>query len=428
MTSPFKSVLKPLNNLVRHFVDELSTVIHDGGILIFCIFVPFAYPLLYGYIYTNEVPRDIPIVVVDQNNSPDSRKFIRLIDAMPETHVVAHCTTMEEAKEYMMKRESFAVLQIPKEFGRRLYIGDPATVGLYCDMSSLLYYKNILIAVKNSSLQTNREIKVEKYMTATTREQEKITKMPVEYSYVPLFNKQSGFAAFLIPPVLTLIIQQTLLLGIGMSCGSHRERRLVLPNGKMAALPNSHRTRESAHPKQKKSQHSWEKGRPSLGNGRRTWGEAINTVIGRACIYFILYLIWAVYMYTYITHLFSLPQQSTFIEILGFYTPYLLACIMLGETLGQLIYRREDTILLFVCISVPMVFLSGISWPLFNMPAVWKYFAYLFPCRFGMHAYMKLTVMGAPFADIKPEYMALWGQVAVYFLSAVFLARRKDAA
>lgn len=403
MTLSFSNIFRPAADLIHTFMDEMRIFFTDGGIMIFCLFVPFAYPLLYGYIYTNEVPRDIPVVVVDQNNSPDSRAFIRRFDAMPETHVIAHCATMDDAKPFMMARKAFAILQIPKEFGRNLYIGNPATVGLYCDMSSLLYYKNVLIAAKNTALQTNREIKVEKYMPATTREQEKITKMPVEYSYIPLFNKQSGFAAFLIPPVLTLIIQQTLLLGIGMSCGGHRERRknsLVLPNGQPAPPPNQ----------------------------RRSWATAASTVLGRACVYFIVYIIWAVYMYTYITRLFSLPQQGTFLRVLGFYTPYLLACIMLGETLGQLVYRREDTVLLFVCISVPMVFLSGISWPLFNMPEVWKYFAYIFPCRFGMHGYMKLTVMGATMPQISYEYHALWIQTGIYFLTACLMARRRGAA
>lgn len=400
MTFSIKNILRPVAGVLRSFLEELNAVIHDGGVLIFILFVPLAYPLLYAYIYTNEVVRSIPVVVVDESHSPVSRRFARTLDAMPETHVIAHCATMGEAEQYLAAREAFGVIQIPREFGRKLYIGDQATVALYSDMSSMLYYKNLMLATKNVALLMNRDIKADYYLPSTTREQEKITKMPVEYSYIPLFNKQSGFAAFLIPPVLMLIIQQTLLLGIGMACGRHREHLLVLPDGKPAPLPLP----------------------------KRTTAQAICCVLGRATLYFVLYMIWAIYMYTFITRTFSLPQQSTFLRFMGFITPYLLSCIMLALTLGQFVYRREDAILLFVCLSVPMVFLSGISWPLYAMPKFWEYFAYLFPCRFGMHGYMKLSVMGATIPQIAFEYRALWIQTGVFFLTACLLARRRGAA
>lgn len=401
ITHSLLRITRPVKDTLHFFIDELNAVIHDGGVLIFIAFVPLAYPLLYAYIYTNEAVRSIPVAVVDESHSKESRQFARLLDAMPEVEVIAHCATPEEAKPFLMSRHAFGVVRIPREFGRRIYAGDQAIVGLYCDMSSMLYYKNVLLATKNVSLQMNRDIKVEKYLPSSTREAEKINKMPVDYAYIPLFNKQSGFAAFLIPPVLMLIIQQTLLLGVGMACGRHRERaRLLLPDGSPAPMPQP----------------------------KRTWEQAAASVMGRGMFYFILYMIWAIYMYCYITRLFSLPQQTTFLRFLGFITPYLLACIMFALTLGQFVYRREDSIVLFVCLSVPMVFLTGISWPLYAMPKFWEYFAYLFPCRFGMHGYMKLSVMGATLPQIAFEYHALWIQAGVFFLTACVLARRKGAA
>ena len=92
----------------------------------------------------------------------------------------------------------------------------------------MLYYKAILLTATNVSLEMNKDIKVERHIPGTTHKQEDIIKMPVEYDYVPLYNPQSGFAAFLIPPVLLLIIQQTIFLGIGMSMGDSRERYMAV--------------------------------------------------------------------------------------------------------------------------------------------------------------------------------------------------------
>ena len=68
--------------------DELKQVFRDEGIMIFFFLVPLVYPVLYAYIYNNEVVHEAKMVVVDQSNSPLSREFIRRVDASSEVHVV----------------------------------------------------------------------------------------------------------------------------------------------------------------------------------------------------------------------------------------------------------------------------------------------------------------------------------------------------
>jgi ABC-2 type transport system permease protein len=59
----------------------MNFLFHDRGIMIFILFVPLAYPLLYAYVYGNEVVRDVPVMVVDDDNSHLSRDFLRRMDA-----------------------------------------------------------------------------------------------------------------------------------------------------------------------------------------------------------------------------------------------------------------------------------------------------------------------------------------------------------
>lgn len=78
-------------------------------------------------------------------------------------------------------------------------------------MSGLLYYKSMLIANTAVSLDMNKDIKIARSGNTTDR-QDEITAYPIEYEEISIFNPTAGFAAFLIPAVLVLIIQQTLLL------------------------------------------------------------------------------------------------------------------------------------------------------------------------------------------------------------------------
>ena len=382
--------MKSILNIFQIWYREIGNIFRDKGIMIFILFVPLAYPLLYSYVYTHEVVRDVPVAVVDENNSALSRELIRKMDASPDMKVMAYCADMNEARELVRKQKVYGIVRIPESFTKDLARGEQTPIGLYCDMSSMLYYKALLVTATNVSLEVNKEIKVNHYVTGTTDRQDEINKMPIEYDYVPMYNPQSGFAAFLIPPVLMLIIQQTLLLGIGMLMGNSRERH----NGSVIPF------------------HPWYK-------------NPVHIVIGKALPYLMLYILMAIYMFTVVTDMFTLPKLGHYETFMAFIVPYLLACIFLAMVMSVFIYRREDSILLLVFLSVPMLFLSGLSWPSPSMPQFWKYVSYLFPSTFGMNGYVRIIAMGASLSDIRTEYMALWIQAGLYFVLACWFYRRQ---
>ncbi len=212
--------MKTFINIAQIWYTELSGIVRDKGIMIFILFVPIVYPLLYSYVYTNEVVRNVPVAVVDDCDNAFSRDILRKIDASPDVEVIASCTDMDEAQRLVREQKVYGVIRIPSSLSSDIAAGDQTSIGVYCDMSSMLYYKAILVTATNVSLETNKNIKVEQHLSGSTERQDEITKTPIEYDYVPLYNPQSEFAAFLIPPVLMLIIQQTLFLGIGMSMGN----------------------------------------------------------------------------------------------------------------------------------------------------------------------------------------------------------------
>lgn len=220
----FKERVKQgINDLFYIWLREFRTTFRDQGVLIFFILVPLVYPLIYGFIYTNEVVREVPAVVVDASRSSLSREYLRKVDATPDINIVAYCADMEEAKLMLKDRLAYGIIYIPSEFSQDIAQGKQTQVSIYCDMSGLLYYKSMLLANTAVSLDMNRDIKIERAGNTTAR-QDEITGYPIEYEDVAMFNPTNGFAAFLIPAVLILLIQQTLLLGIGLSAGTAREQ------------------------------------------------------------------------------------------------------------------------------------------------------------------------------------------------------------
>ena len=367
--------------------DELKNVFKDSGVMIFFFLVPFIYPLLYAFIYNNEVVHNAKMVVVDQSDSYLSREYIR-VDATADVKVVAVCSDMEEAKRMMDAKEAYGILYFPSEFSKNIHKGKQATVSLYCDMSALLFYKAFLLATTEVSLEIGKELRAQNNPSSTI-EQEKITINPIPYESVALFNSQNGFASFLVPAILILVIQQTLILGIGMLGGTAREK-----NRFHSLVPVS-----------------------------RHFNGTLRIVFGKSLTYILLYIVVCIWALGVVPKLFSLPQVGEPWTVMLFVLPYLFASIFLSMTLSGFMTSRESPMLVFVFTSVILLFISGVSWPKEAIPPFWKAIGYLFPSTPGIQGFIRINTAGASLNEVAHEYRTLWIQAGIYFITACIIYR-----
>ena len=368
--------------------DELKNVFKDSGVMIFFFLVPFIYPLLYAFIYNNEVVHNAKMVVVDQSDSYLSREYIRKVDATADVKVVAVCSDMEEAKRMMDAKEAYGILYFPSEFSKNIHKGKQATVSLYCDMSALLFYKAFLLATTEVSLEIGKELRAQNNPSSTI-EQEKITINPIPYESVALFNSQNGFASFLVPAILILVIQQTLILGIGMLGGTAREK-----NRFHSLVPVS-----------------------------RHFNGTLRIVFGKSLTYILLYVVVCIWALAVVPKLFSLPQVGEPWTVMLFVLPYLFASIFLSMTLSGFMTSRESPMLVFVFTSVILLFISGVSWPKEAIPPFWKAVGYLFPSTPGIQGFIRINTAGASLNEVAHEYHTLWIQAGIYFITACAIYR-----
>lgn len=368
--------------------EELKHVFRDTGVMIFFFLVPFAYPLIYSFFYTNEVVRDAHLVVVDKSETTYSREFARRIDATPDVKVVAFCTDMDEAKRMLDEKKAYGILFIPDDFSKDLHIGKQTTVSLYTDMSALLYYKNFLISATEVSLDMGKEI-TQRNNPSETSAEANITVDPVPYESIALFNPQNGFGSFLIPAILVLVIQQTLILGICMLSGTAREKNIL-----HTLVPaNTH------------------------------YHGTLRIVFGKSLAYIVLYAVVCCWTLLIVPAMFSFPQLARPGTITLFILPYLFACIFFSMTLSGVVVSREAPMLIFVFTSVILVFISGISWPAHAIHGFWKAASYIFPSTPAIQGFVGINTMGASLEDVSLQYKILWLQAGIYFVTACLVYR-----
>ena len=370
------------------WMKEIRSSFTDEGVLIFCILVPLLYPLIYSWAYNNEVTRNVPVAIVDNANSQLSREFIRSIDASPDTKVAYYCNSLPEAQDLVAKQVVHGIVYIPEDFSKKIYRGEQAHVSVYCDMSLMLTYKAILQSAQAAASSQNTKLQVQQTGGYTQRDDE-IATQPLAVDEVQIYNSTGGYGNAIIPGVLMMIIQQTLLLGIGLAAGTAREN-----NRYQDLVPIS-----------------------------RHYNGIFRIVLGKSMAYFMLYIVLGTYLALAVPKFFGFTSLATGHSLIGLLVPYILASIFFGMTLSCLVRYRENVILLVIFTSIPLLFMTGISWPQHNIPGMWQGVSTLFPSTFGVRGFLRVHSMGATLADIRTEYQALWIQVLVYFILTCLVYR-----
>lgn len=376
-----------MKTFLQEWRAEALRILKDPGILLLFFGVQLIYPAVYPLPYRNAVLREVPIVVVDQEGSSLSRKLLRMVDATETVRITSQVPDFETARKHFIQREASDILVIPQDFTLRIRQGRTASLPLYCDASYFLVYRQVAMGVQEAAGTLSAGIEIQRLSAqGLPRRQALAARDPLPLRNVFLFNPAGGYGAYIVPAVLVLILHQTLLIGIGMLGGTQREH---------GHLP------DSAGP---------------VSPFART--------LARILVYLPLYILHVVWFFGILFRIYAYPQRAGLWELFFFLLPFLLATICLGLSLRHLFRERVSAMMALLFTSIPILFLSGFSWPVEAIPAPLRLLSQCLPATPGIAGFLKLNHMGADFSMVRPEFLQLWAQSLAYFLLACFIAAR----
>lgn len=363
---------------------EFRLVLRDEGVVIFFFVLCAVYPILYSLIYNTEVLRDEHIAVVDDCRTQLSRELVRQLDATPEVKVVSYAANMQEARELMRRKECYSIVHIPRDFSSSVSRGTQGHVSVYSDMGLMLRYKNMLMAI------------TEVTQSMGARVQENVL-APVSYGgvglienrQVPIGNTAMGLASAILLFILPLIIQQSMLLGIGMLHGGSIERRRKNRGYDPMAEPAS----------------------------------VSSTIIGKMLCHQIVYVVPVVYVLHFTPMIFDFPQNADLLQSVALAVPFVIAVSFMGQTLQAFINERESVFLMLAFTSVIFVFLVGVSWPRYQMSRFWYTIGDCVPSTWMSNGYVLMQSTGASLNQISHYFDMLWLQCGVFFVLAYCVER-----
>jgi ABC-2 type transport system permease protein len=373
------------------FYKELRTIVGDTALMLTIIGGVVLYSFLYPQPYIKENVTQLRVGVVDNDKSSLSRELIFKIDATPQVDVVGGFSSQKEALEALKHKKIRAFLILPANLQRKLQQGQSPKIALAVDNSYFLIFGGVLEGVMKSVLTQTTAMKAVKYMQKEYPLESAIeATTPYSLETINLFNPNNSYTQYVIPAVFVLILQQTMLIGMGMLGGGIREN---LEHHKDSYLCSS----------------------------------GIWQLYGSRLLFFgVLYFFYFFYYFGWSFSFFEIIHVGDFGELLVFGCVFIMASFSFGWFLSSVVTSREVVTPAILFSSLPLVFSVGFVWPLEEIPSFIHTLSLFIPSTPAMEGLLKLNQMGADFSSVSDNINILLLQTLFYtFLGYYYMQKQR---
>ncbi|PSU35644.1 ABC transporter permease [Photobacterium lutimaris] len=368
------------------FKFELKAIFTNPSILFTVFGGVLIYSFLYPLPYTNQLPREQHIVVVNLDQSELGRKLERMVDATPQVMITARAESIDAAKTLVNQGAAQGLLVIPKDFQRDVLLGKSPTLAYGGDAAYFLVYGTIAEGIATAAGTLGATVKITRMVMAgsdLTLAAEHYT--AIKLNAQPVFNPTMGYVNYVVPAVFVLILHQTLLIAVGLLGGGQNEYLRAGQSGYWLHYP------------------------------------ARRVVLVRGIVFTLIYLPLVMYYFGFSFSYYHISRLASIMDLAMITMPFLLAVIFLGMILGQLIPRRELATVVVLLSSLPLVFSTGFIWPVEMIPAPITWLAQFAPSTPAINAFLRINQMGADFDQVLSLWGQLWLQAVVYGVIAARL-------
>ncbi len=371
-----KKIISDIGALLKR---ELKIISGDGSIILTIFIAPLLYMFLLGTIYQHKDVDSVPMAVVDMDHTQLSRTYIRFIDATQKVTVTHSPENFEEAKDLFYRMDVFGVLVLPKGFEKNLLTMQGTDVVLYLNNSRFLMSNEINKSVQKVALMVGAGVRL-KYFTETGTHPKEAMEMvmPVKPEVNFMNNIFNNYGYFLLPGLLFLILQQTLLIGLGESVSIEREEKL---------LP------------------TWLRQSRSI----------FVSILGKNSFYLLLYLAYAVLIFGAIFPFFGLPVKGSFLQLGLLILLFVIAMILFTNLLASFFRKQIVFMEIMAFTSYPIFLITGYSFPRYALPQIYVWISYILPTTPFLESIVKITQQGVGFEAVSHNYLILLMQIIVLY-------------
>ena len=353
---------------------ELLELRQDPRLFGVIFIAPIVQLTFLGYAATTDV-KNVPIVVVDQDHTPQSRELISRFDASPYFTIVGSLNTVAEIEGWFEGNRAWMGLVIPGDYHERVGSNRQAAVQVIADGTDSNSTNVAMGYAVNLVNGYNEELARER-LTAAGQD---VPPRAIDARIRVWFNPQLESRDFMIPGIVALLL---LVITTNLSSMAVvREKEL----GTLEQLNVTPVTR-------------WQ------------------LILGKLLPYGVIGILDVILVTTVAVTWFEIPLLGSPLLLFATSCIYLLTTLGLGLFISTISNTQQQAMMTATFFFLtPMLYLSGFIFPIENMPAAIQPITYLIPLRYFIIIVRGIFLKGVGVAVLWPQILALlaWGLIIV---------------
>ncbi|WP_166921893.1 ABC transporter permease [Flavobacterium poyangense] len=340
---------------------------------------PILYGVLLGYVYGKGKVTDLPILVIDQDQSELSSKAIQMFEDNEVLSIASILYDQNKLSQIAIQKEAVCVVIIPKDFEKMTLTKKYPEITTIVNTSNVLTANYASTAIQiclgtlkaGGQIETLRKQGVPENLLGSQYE-------PFKTTFVKKYNRSTNYMYFLWPGVLATVLQQVLLLGLALSFASEFE------NGTFLTLV-----------------------------------QRCPSILKMLAVKIIPYLImsfgvWLIYWL--FTIWFRIPFYENLLPLTFVAGVFVLSVSFIGILVSIIVPNQLKATEILMVIATPSFILSGFTWPLSQMPYAIQIIANVIPLTHFLKAFRILIIENGTFSQTTNS---IWNMILIGLVCSV---------
>lgn len=377
-----------MKNWFSLLVREFKLLSSNTVVMAIFIGAPLAYGLLFGAVYKKGKVDNLPILVIDLDNTPMSFKLLDMLDNN-EVVVPKVVHDQNNIQHLIIETEYSAIITIPERFEADLIQKRHPEIQVEINTANILTanYSSKAIQLVLGTMNAGIEIEgLKKQGIPAVTANDQYESFGV--SYVKFFNASANYMSFLWPGMMGVIVQQVFMLALALSFAREFEERTFFTE----FMPRAK--------------------------------NVFNALLLKTLPFWIIGIVILACIRGMFT-LFRIPLDIDPVAAIVLITALVVSVSFLGVLFSIAVPSQLKATELLMVIATPSFVVSGFTWPLSQMPDYVVAFANTIPLTHFLEGLRKLMLYHANLTDLMPQIKAMVILAAVFAGLSLILLKLK---
>ncbi|MCC6636790.1 MAG: ABC transporter permease [Ignavibacteriaceae bacterium] len=362
---------------INEMVKEAKRIVDTRSLMLITVVVPPILFFLFAYIYQSALVRQIPISIIDHDNSVISRTAITSFGASPSFTIKTYYASLEEAKAGLISGEVDGIVFIPKNFERDIKKGRQVHPVIFANGINVIKSNYIMSDATKIFKMISGGVLLKKFRSSGMTETQAMEIInPVRYDFQTLYNSNYNCVDFLVPSLCVFVIFMSLSLA-GATVFNHEK----IDAGVL--------TSQIKFP--------------------------VGSVFGRLLPYVLISAADAMVMIGLIFPIFSITMRGSAFELMLFTFIFGITSVLLGMVVSAIIKNLMMATQVILFFTTPAFVFSGLTYPIWAMPGTHQIFANIIPYTHFLDGFIRIYLMGESLGELGMPLNLLVGGTLISF-------------